>query len=83
MEWQTVESSIRPTALDTTSSRVYNYVRKDIEEKTREDEMTQETVTYYEYKEQKILKADWAIYEGMTDNAADIAYIAMMADIEL
>ena len=83
MEWEIVESSIRPSDFDTTSSKVYNYVRKDIVEKTREDETTGGNITYYEYKEQKILKQDWNLYENISDNTANIAYIAMMADIDL
>lgn len=83
MEWQLVESTVKPNELDTTSSKIYNYIRKDIQEKTRKDEMSGETITYYEYNEQKIRKEDWNIYEGMTNNSADIAYIAMMTDVEL
>lgn len=83
MEWQLVESTVKPNELDTTSSKIYNYIRKDIQEKTREDEMSGKTITYYEYNEQKIRKEDWNIYEGMTNNSADIVYIAMMTDVEL
>ena len=83
MNWERVESDVRPAKFDFSSSKVYNYVRQNIVEKTREDEMSGETLTYFEFEELKVPKADWSIYEGMTDNAANIDYIAMMSDIEL
>lgn len=83
MEWKTVESNERPSELDKTSSKVYNYIRRNIAEKTRKDEMSGDSIVYYEYEECKILKADWALYEGVSDNTANIDYLAMMTGIEL
>lgn len=83
MNWKTVFSTEMPEELDKTSSKIYNYVRRNITERTREDEMTGEEETYYEYEETAILKVDWELYEGISDNTANIDYLAMMTGIDL
>lgn len=79
MNWKTVQSNERPDELDKTSSHVYNFVRRNIVEKTREDEQTGETVVYYEYEEAKITKSDWSLYEKLIahDDALDDVYAAL------
>lgn len=56
MEWYTTESTVRPETVDVTSSRVYNYVRRNIEETEVEG------VTFYTYEEMKVKKDDWQMY---------------------
>ena len=63
--WSRVESNDRPSELDTTSSKVYNYVRRNIEEKTKEEDGR--IVTYYEYYEEKVNKEMWELYVRVSD----------------
>lgn len=78
--WEKRESKERPSVLDTTSSRVYNYVRKNIEQETRQGEEGPET--FYVFDEQKILKEDWDTYENVVRNTQDVADV-MDALVEL
>lgn len=63
--WSRVESNDRPSELDTTSSKVYNYVRRNIEEKTKEEDGR--IVTYYEFYEEKVNKEIWELYIRVSD----------------
>lgn len=81
LEWYKTESTNRPEEIDKTSSKVYNYIRRNIVETERKFE--DETVKVYEYEEMKIEKEDFDTYEKLEKQRADIDYIAVMADIEL
>lgn len=65
--WYQSESMTLPTVIDETSSSVYVYVRKDIEEVSCDEG------TKYVYMEQKIKKEDWTIYQQTQENSTDIA----------
>ncbi len=75
MTWELTHSSAeeQPEALDTTSSQVYNYIRKDF----KRIEVTHDEITTYEweYLECKIAKEDWDIFEEVMQNKSDIAMI--------
>ena len=71
MEWKKAESTNRPLELDTTISKVYNFVRKNIVEKQVETEG--ETITMYEYDELMVPKADWLLFESMADSESRIS----------
>lgn len=71
MEWKHAESTIRPAELDTTSSRKFNYVRKNIVEEQRETE--QGTITMYEFDELAVPKADWLLFNGLSESTTRIA----------
>ena len=62
--WYKSESTTRPEIVDSTSSKVYVYVRKNIEEVEREDEQTGNTYIVYVYDETKIPKEVYSIFEG-------------------
>lgn len=62
--WYKSESTARPELIDTTSSKVYVYVRKNIEEVERQDEQTGETYIVYVYDETKIPKDVYVIFEN-------------------
>lgn len=66
MNWEKVESSVYPVLIDTTSSKVYNYMRRNVVEKQEED-MQGNIVTYYEYEEVKVLKEDWDLFMAIMD----------------
>lgn len=63
--WSRVESNDRPSELDVASSKVYNYVRRNIEEKTKEEDGR--IITYYEYYEEKVNKEMWELYVRVSD----------------
>ena len=71
MNWKKAESANRPAELDTTSSKKYNYVRKNITEEQRETE--EGTMTFYVYDELKVLKSDWALFLAVADSESRIA----------
>ena len=78
MNWYKSESAIMPLDTDTTSSEVYNYVRRNIE--TEEREENGETITMYVYEEAKVLKADWGLYLDLSQAQADIDYLNMITE---
>ena len=75
------ESGIRPEVVDTTSSAVYNYQRRNIREVQREEEG--QTVSVYTYEEEKIKKENWEDHQQVNQQRADIDYIAMETGVEL
>lgn len=77
MNWYKSESATQPLEIDTISSKKYNYVRRNIEQATRED------TTVYKYEECKILKEDWGLYLENEQLRADLDYIAMETGVEL
>lgn len=79
-EWYSGESTVNPVLIDTNSSKRYVYVRRNVEQRERIDEMTGEIETYYSFEEYKIPKNVYSIFEKQR---SDIDYIAMMTDIDL
>ena len=72
-------SSDKPNALDIETSKVYAYIRKDFELV----EATEYIPAHWQWMELKILKENLPAYRQTETNAANIDYIAMMADIEI
>lgn len=68
--WYESESTVMPLEVDNTSSSVYVYVRKDIEEVTDE-----EKGIYYTYKEQKIKKEDWELYKTLNNHTTELSEV--------
>ena len=63
------ESGVRPAEVDTTSSKVYVYLRRNIEERTREDpfsvsegEEQREPQKIFVYEEAKLTKEEYVLY---------------------
>lgn len=76
------ESTAYPQLIDTTSSKTTVYIRRNVVEKKRTDEITGDTYIYYEYEEVKVPKIEYEKY--LCDKVrADVDYIAFMAGIEL
>ena len=75
------ESGIRPETIDTTSSGVYNYVRRNIREEQREEEG--ELVTVFVYEEEKVRKENWEDHQKVEQQRADIDFIAMETGVDL
>lgn len=68
--WKTVQSSEQPLEIDETLSSKYVYIRKDIEQ--IEVSSNGETISMWQYKENKVLKSDWEIYKTVIENQAEV-----------
>ena len=83
------QSSVKPDLVDTTSSKTTVYIRPNIVENQRTDEMSGETSTFYEYQEAKLTKEEYQEYLkeleiiDIQKQRADIDYIALMSGIDL
>ena len=83
------QSSVKPDLVDTTSSKVVVYLRQNIVENIKIDEMSGEETVFYEYYEAKLTKAEYQEYlkeleiVDIQKQRADIDYIALMSGIDL
>jgi len=80
--WYEGTSYIYPSLVDTTSSKKWVYVRRNIEEHEREDDEGIKE-KFYKWEEMKIPKENYPIYELEVQNAANLDYLAMMSDIDI
>lgn len=64
--WYKSESSTKPELIDTTSSSIYNYDRKNIVEEEREDHDGSKHIVYV-YDENKVEKGQWENYLMLKD----------------
>ena len=82
-------SSVKPDLIDTTSSKTTVYIRQNIVENQRTDDMSGETSTFYEYQEAKLTKEEYQEYLkeleiiDIQQQRADIDYIALMCGVDL
>lgn len=89
MKWYKSESTEMPDEVDSTSSKIVVYLRRNIVEKQSESDTDGETQTYYEYEEAKLTKDEYDKYlkkisiTDINQLRADIDYLAIMADISL
>ena len=83
------QSSVKPDLVDTTSSKVVVYLRQNIIENIKTDEMSGEETVFYEYEEAKLTKEEYQEYLKELEiidihkQRADIDYIALMSGIDL
>ena len=83
------QSSVKPDLVDTTSSKTTVYIRQNIVENIKTDEMSGEKTVFYEYEEAKLTKAEYQEYLkeleiiDIQKQRADIDYIALMSGIDL
>ena len=83
------QSSVKPDLVDTTSSKVVVYLRQNIVENIKTDEMSGEEIVFYEYEEAKLTKQEYQEYLkeleiiDIQKQRADIDYIALMSGIDL
>ena len=56
------QSSVKPDLVDTTSSKTTVYLRQNIVENKKTDEMAGEETVFYEYEEAKLTKAEYQEY---------------------
>ena len=83
------QSSVKPDLVDTTSSKVVVYLRQNIVENIKTDEMSGKETVFYEYEEAKLTKEEYKEYLkeleiiDIQKQRADIDYIALMSGIDL
>ena len=83
------QSSVKPDLVDTTSSKVVVYLRQNIVENIKTDEMSGKETVFYEYEEAKLTKVEYQEYLkeleiiDIQKQRADIDYIALMSGIDL
>lgn len=81
------QSSVKPDLIDTTSSKVVVYLRQNIVENKKTDEMSGEETIFYEYEEAKLTKQEYQEYLkeleiiDIQQQRADIDYIMLMTGI--
>ena len=81
------QSSVKPDLVDTTSSKVVVYLRQNIVEKIKTDEISGEETIFYEYEEAKLTKEEYQEYLkeleiiDIQKQRADIDYIMLMTGI--
>ena len=81
------QSSVKPDLVDTTSSKVVVYLRQNIVENIKTDEISGEETAFYEYEEAKLTKAEYQEYLKELEiidihkQRADIDYIMLMTGL--
>ena len=81
------QSSVKPDLVDTTSSKIVVYIRQNIVENIKIDEMSGEETVFYEYEEAKLTKAEYQEYLkeleiiDIQKQRADIDYIALVRNM--
>ena len=81
------QSSVKPDLVDTTSSKVVVYLRQNIVENIKTNEMSGEQTVFYEYEEAKLTKQEYQEYLkeleiiDIQQQRADIDYIMLMTGI--
>lgn len=88
MNYVKSESFIKPELIDTTSSDTAVYIRRNITEKTIDDDNGNE-LTSYVYEEAKLTKEEYEEFLNevsildIRQQRADIDYIALMTGVDL
>ena len=87
LNYKKSQSSVKPDLVDTTSSKVVVYLRQNIVENIKTDEMSGEKTVFYEYEEAKLTKTEYQEYLkeleiiDIQQQRADIDYIMLMTGI--
>ena len=83
------QSSVEPELVDTISSKTTVYLRQNIVENKKTDEMSGKETVFYEYEEAKLTKEEYQEYLkeleiiDIQKQRADIDYIALMSGMDL
>ena len=62
LNYKKSQSSVKPDLIDATSSKVVVYLRQNIVENIKTDEMSGEETVFYEYEEAKLTKQEYQEY---------------------
>lgn len=74
--WRKSESTVKPSVLEKTDEG-FVYIRKNITEEVRTDQMSGKEITYYVYDEDKLSNADYQTYTDILANASDITTLQL------
>lgn len=89
MKWVQSESTQRPELIDTLSSKTRVYMRRNIEQKWRTDDLTGDSQEYFAYEEAKLTKEEYEEYlknlavADIEQQRADIDYIAICCNVDI
>lgn len=89
LNYTKTKSTVKPDILDTTSSKVVVYLRKNIEKIDEVDQTSGDTIQMYVYDEATLTKEEYDQYvaelniRDIQQQRADIDYIALMTDVDL
>lgn len=89
LKWKKSESTVIPETIDTISSKTTVYIRRNIKEVSRTDEMSGKDVIFYKYEEAKLTHAEYQKYLQMVEAVnmrqmrADLDYISLCTGINL
>ena len=79
--WYVAESTVFPKLIDSSSSKKWVYVRRNVKKCERENEQGIKE-TFYSFEEQKVPKDVWGIFEQETDNSVRLADVEdVLADL--
>lgn len=79
--WTKQESNIRPNTVELIGNKYW--VRRNIKEVTRTDEMSGKEITMFEFEEAKMNNDEYDTYKEIATNSSLIDYIAMETGIDL
>lgn len=79
--WTKQESNIRPNTVELIGNKYW--VRRNIKEVTRTDEMSGKEITMFEFEETKMNNDEYDTYKEIATNSSLIDYIAMETGIDL
>ena len=65
--------SVKPADVDSTSSKVYVYVRKDFTLIPAQGEGEHANPEHWEWLEQKVKKEDWELYQTVTGHTSELS----------
>ena len=79
--WYMAESTVFPKLIDSSSSKKWVYVRRNVKRCERENEQGIKE-TFYSFEEQKVPKDVWGIFEQEADNSVRLADVEdVLADL--
>ena len=79
--WYVAESTVFPKLIDSSSSKKWVYVRRNVKKCERENEQGIKE-TFYSFEEQKVPKDVWGIFEQEADNSVRLADVEdVLADL--
>lgn len=79
--WTKQESNIRPNTVELIGNKYW--VRRNIKEVTRTDDISGKEITMFEFEEDKLDANEYSQYSISMKNASDIEYLSMMTGIEI
>lgn len=74
--WKKVESNAKPNEVKITSDGIY--VRRNITEATKKDEMSETEVTYFEYEENLMTENEYSMYQDLFNTQEALQEVILM-----